>query len=525
MKKILSIMLALGLVLGMVVAAVPAAAQPAGDWTVVSFVSDEYCELKTASYNITLAPLPASLTQGYHTVTVKFPAGTGYPASYTAGSIRIGGADVFASEITRVGDEITFLVPTTILSGPVLIEFRSIGTRRFTNPPAGKYNVEVKTSRAPMSTWVKSQYNAVTLKYDPYTIVPTVSTYKWVLDFDQIGGYEDIGLNVVPPFQMCGQETIGFVDPLIAGRYVTPFDLLLRASPAGCAGCPLMAAEMIMTARPTTTARAHLYDASAQTVAKNFTSTDPLVAGSTYALGSWDPLPANPTDTWDFGLHFDTPGTYTFCFVLEYSGTGVCELGCADVTRCVDFVVYQEKDSFKIDPFTQKWNFFSSPLVLKDGDIEVVLGAILDQPVPQLKHVVHYDNALGKWFGFFPGSSLPAGYQSLTTIEDGKAYAVRMKATYEGFSSTYVPYLWLFGNEAPEFPAPPLSYQVYEGWTMMGFTSTAAMDFEDYLYPSLVGDGAAWHFGFLSSGDNMNPGEGYWVYFDADGTVVPGVSP
>ena len=526
MKKILSIILALGLVLGVSLAALPVGAQfgsGSADWTLVTVGVAPDCELTRATYTIgftTNMPLDMS----FH-VFVEFPAGTGIPATgaWRANNILINTIPVNPAEITTEGNVVKFRVPQLIGTGPITVVFQAAGVplRGIVNPVAGKYNLFVKTDRPSMSNWVKSGWAGAALGYVPYVIAPTVSTYEWVLNFEKT--YPGIGLDVVPPFKMCGQVGYGFEDAPL-DRWVSRFDLTLEADRVGCVPCPYMAAAMVMLARPSTTARAHLYNDMTLPAAFNFTSTT-VVAGSTFLLGYWASLPTDPAALWEFGFHFDTPGTYTFALVLtSLAEEDECDLVCADVVRIVDFQVYQAKDAIRIDPFTQKWNFFSSPLILKDGSIETLLAPVIAGG--QLKHVVHYDNALGKWFGFFPGSSLPVGYQSLTEIKDGKGYAVRMKANYESFNPALVPYLWLFGNEEPEFPAPPLSYQVKKGWTMMGFTSiSTTMTPTEYLYPSAVTPGSVWT---LTTGFDpafMTPGLGYWVYFSADGTVVPQVGP
>jgi len=530
-KKILSILLALGLVLGMVVAAMPAAAQPypwGPDWTIVYVSIDDNCELVLASYNITFNA-DATLTQGVHTISVKFPEGTGYPAAWRTGHIKVNNVSVFASEITQDGDVVTFLTPTTTSAGNVLVQFLvdaifpdAVPTG-IKNPPAGLYHLEVKTSRAPMSTWVKSTFSMAQWRYNPYVIRPTVSAYKFVMDFGPT--YTGIAEDFVPPFQACGQDQFGIEDAAL-GRWATRFNLTLSADPPwfyGCQPCPNMQVRLVMKGRPTSTAKAHLYSGNAVPAVHNFTAT--TGAASRYPLTGVITLDPIPGLQWDLGLHFDTVGIYTFDIQLLYTGSGQCELGCATVIREVEFDVKQVKDAAAI-PLYEKWNLISLPLVPFDTDIDAML-ASLDTfgtfTSSQLVSIWNYDAFDKEWFVYGNGQ------ESLTDIVDGKSYWFRLKYIHASPNPTQVLNWWVFGTEKARPPMGPLEYEVAEGWNMVGFTSMSNMFASTYLWnwgapdPVIYGwNQNQWNlqtWQLIPFGANLVSGQGYWMAFPEGGFI------
>jgi len=156
MKKILSILVALGLVLGLSVMATPTSA----DGLAATVVVSPACAGAKAAYNITFN-ITASLTAGVHSITIKFPAGTVIPSPVPDDAIFINAAgatlspSVFGSEVTVSGTTVTFLVPMhldPVADNPITVMFLNKVTDpkwAITNPPAGTYNLCVSTSRAP----------------------------------------------------------------------------------------------------------------------------------------------------------------------------------------------------------------------------------------------------------------------------------------------------------------------------------------------------------------------------------------
>jgi len=156
------------------------------------------------------------------------------------------------------------------------------------------------------------------------------------------------------------------------------------------------------------------------------------------------------------------------------------------------------------------WNLISLPLIPLDSSISAVLAGILDNVIS----VWHWDAAAKRWYAFQPG-----GPSDLTSMRDGKAYWVNMKAADT---------LKLAGTDMPKGTQPPPAYDVVVGWNMVGFKSTTNATAKAYL------DGTEYVriYGFKNGGwftipgpdyDNpeMEPGLGYWVAFTKAGTIYP----
>jgi hypothetical protein len=137
------------------------------------------------------------------------------------------------------------------------------------------------------------------------------------------------------------------------------------------------------------------------------------------------------------------------------------------------------------------------------------------------------------------------GQTSLSTLEDGKGYWVKVDYTL-GSATKYpgapIGGLWVWGTTKPVPPAGPSAYAVCDGWNMIGFTEgcPGGMWDEDYLwnfwpmgntnptdphdYGAVYGWDAtnqAWETSFAPWWVYMDPGEGFWVSFDGDGTILP----
>jgi len=157
------------------------------------------------------------------------------------------------------------------------------------------------------------------------------------------------------------------------------------------------------------------------------------------------------------------------------------------------------------------WNLISLPLIPLDSAINAVVAGILDNVIS----VWHYDAAAKRWYSFAPGAS-----SDLTSMRDGKAYWINMKAAQN---------LTLAGRENAVPPALPPTYDVVVGWNMVGFKSTATnVTAEDYLTGTdpvrIYGfENGAWFFipGPPYNNPKMKPGLGYWVAFAEPGTIYP----
>ncbi len=157
----------------------------------------------------------------------------------------------------------------------------------------------------------------------------------------------------------------------------------------------------------------------------------------------------------------------------------------------------------------QGWNLISLPLIPDDGNITAVLADIMGN----VSIVWSYDAATGEWSSYIPGGPTP----SLTTMVDGKGYWIDMNAA---------------GNltiEGVELPLPQgilPTYQVVEGWNLIGFKSCSSRIASDYLagleghYSSIYGydNGAPF---LVAPGQAFSPGHGYWLAATEAGIIYP----
>jgi hypothetical protein len=560
-RKIISILVALGLVLALSAVATPVAAKITG----VSFTVVPNCAGQVGVWNISFTT-SASLTEGLHEVCIVFPDGTeipptgAYPAgAWKKGDIEMDGIDVFAEEITVTGTTVCFLVPVDFTAGAHFVTFTSDAC--IVNPPPSWKYVSVYTSREPDSTPVASLY--------PKKIIPCESSYGFY--WDSSPTYPGIAPYFVPPFKMCGQAnntTIGIegavAHPYIADGYMNAFNLTFEAYPVGCeAPCENVTITVSLVASPQFPCLTKV-----STVTLNLT--DP---GGTYTMTTknltWDPctmvepaeidiavdmpLAANTAIEWAGLIHFDTVGEYTLCFKAVCPGGATCEPpDCTDgglllAEDCFDFTVHQWKDANKIE-LDEKWNLISLPLVPFDTDIDALLASLSSYALDgdgcaDLVSIWHYDRCLDEWFVHGNGQS------SLTDMVDGDAYWVRMTYPMGDCRPIYQQLLgicvlspasynwWVFGTHKAMPPAAPSAYPVCAGWNMIGFTSWMDDTMANYLwnfggglpeqpYPLVygwdnTGDWLTSGWKVVTSGDNFEVGQGYWAAFGADGTIFP----
>jgi len=496
-RKIISILVALGLVLGLSVMATPVSANV----TTPAVTLSNYCACAGAAYNISFNTT-ASLTEGVHSVCIEFPAGTTVPTAYEAGDILINGVPVFVSEVTVTGTKVCFLTPVDFPAGPILVQF-VIGAGIKNPCVAGAYKLKVSTSRAPDATPVESA---------AYTIVPAVSDYVWLLDFSPT--YPGIAPEFVPPFKACGQEDFGTYNATIDG-YLEAFNLTLKADPAGCAP-PCTEAEIYMKLMAAPAGGTVTLDIGGVW----FTLTeddlgDKVVLDAAFALAA-DTIVVFPSQ-----VHFDTVGTYQICFYLECPEVTGCDPEAEEiiVERCVDFKVHQWKDAAKIT-LREKWNLISLPLVpLEDPPVADLLASIPAADRANILSIWNYDRCTDTWATWGNGQS------SLTELVDGDAYWMRLKYPLTGCGNIS---WWVWGTEKPMPPASPAEYEVCDGWNMVGFLGTADLDPDLYLWnwagnmPVIYGwDQGCWTaqgWNLIDTEDLM-PGQGYWMAFNGNGAV------
>ena len=198
-----------------------------------------------------------------------------------------------------------------------------------------------------------------------------------------------------------------------------------------------------------------------------------------------------------------------------------------DVSSRHDSDLYTVGESSGGMSLTGGWNLISLPVVPFDTSIESVL-ASLAFPY-DLISIWYYDCCEGEWLVYADGDT---GFKTLMTMEDGKAYWVRMRYPEEqhsdpSTSGTYPYALWVFGTKIPMPPSLPSSYDVCDGWNMVGFRSMEEMAPEDYLaHFSLSEYGAIYGWDphlqdWITNPGNLVPGYGYWIPFSLAGAIHP----
>jgi hypothetical protein len=172
--------------------------------------------------------------------------------------------------------------------------------------------------------------------------------------------------------------------------------------------------------------------------------------------------------------------------------------------------------SYNITLYTG-WNLVSLPLIPDNTSIADVTAGINDT----VAIIWGWDAEGQAWLWNVPDNAL----STLTTMEPSSGYWFFMNspATLE-----------VFGQEMPDPPTLTPAYDVFEEWNLIGFTSTTSMSPESYLasiagnYSIIWGwdaEGQAWLWYVpgnpASILTTMEPGDGYWLWGTAEGTIVP----
>jgi hypothetical protein len=499
-RKIISILVALGLVLGLSAIATPVAA----DVTEPEVDVLNPCACETSAYNITFN-ITASLTEGVGCVCIKFPDGTTVPTEYEFGDIVINGESVHPEEITVTGTEVCFIPPAHIDDpGPVWVFFSTDAAIKNPCVPATDYTLEVKTCRAPDADYVESE---------DYVIQPAVSSYGFSFDFSPT--YEGLADDFVPPLKECGQDGFGVQN---GTRWDTVFNLTFAATEEGCdTPCENATIYLTLTALGDEDATVTVSINGTWFVLTDADLDEPIAVVNVTLTTTF-------TITWNSTIHVDTMGKgYEICFSAECPGSAdPCDpYGEEEFARdCLEVDVYQFKEAFKI-PLYRKWNLISLPLVpLVDPPIEETLSAYAF--ADEIEAVWYYDRCANEWL--VSPAGLPGSDAELTTMEDGKAYWILIEHTPATMGDP-LDGLWTWGTEKPVPPASPSAYPVCDGWNMIGFTETANMLDSAYLWNITYGSVYGWIPGsqsyYLVTVGNMTPGEGYWASVSGSGTIYP----
>lgn len=154
------------------------------------------------------------------------------------------------------------------------------------------------------------------------------------------------------------------------------------------------------------------------------------------------------------------------------------------------------------------WNLVSLPLIPFESDVEALLADV----ATSVASVWSYEAATRLWSSYVPDGPLP----TLTHLVDGKGYWIAMDAPDT---------LRVEGRELPAPPSMPPTYEVVEGWNLIGFKSCISRTVDDYLagvggYTVVQGYAHGDYFRVLGP-EYMEPGHGYWVAVTGAGTIYP----
>jgi hypothetical protein len=568
-KKILSILLALGVILGLTVTAAPVAAQPCvcptGSTPIP--IDDllappnpvDFCAGQISDYEIGNAGTPILTPQALLSDTdkfsVDFPADTDL-SGIVAADVIIQPWGGSPAAITVSGQHLEFVIPWAAFAADVI-------------PMSTAYWLEVHNVLNPTVSDTYCLYvdfcdDAICtpIQFDcgTYFVAPAQKIVDFHFDFSAT--FTGIAEDYIPPFKACGLMTDapnGINTVLIAGDYYYDFDLILRDENGGCSN-------------PCTTPSRFWFEVTkcppGETINLQF---DPLNVyacggpiiyaltdaniGTQYSLlpcwGGWPPGDV----PYQIYLHVTSPGDYELQFFVECPAGGcpLCGGPTVVATGVLPFTAFQFLDASKVD-LEEKWDLVSLPLFPYDTSIASVLGSM--DRIDQLVSAWYFDQCedpapdAGVWHSAVYDAVAGTFAGDLTDLRAGNAYWIR---TLHAGETGYVAGpngFWVFGSHAI-MPTPTGvdmgSFDVCEGWNMVGFkppwvgvplAPTTQVDGNagaGYLWNygafgqvnygliyewnslPLPGDWTTWLPTFLT----MNPGEGYWIPFDGDGEIYP----
>ncbi len=166
----------------------------------------------------------------------------------------------------------------------------------------------------------------------------------------------------------------------------------------------------------------------------------------------------------------------------------------------------------------EDWNLMSLPLIPDTPAIGTILASISEN-VDVIWGYDPVNSPADPWAMYVPGVI----EDDLTQMVDGMGYWVYMTG-----SAT----LTISGIEMPEPPTTPPTYEVASGWNLMGVKDVAleGIAYDEYLtsisddYSVIWGyDPETGYFNIhpLDEEAVLSPGQGYWLWMDVDGIIVP----
>jgi len=227
---------------------------------------------------------------------------------------------------------------------------------------------------------------------------------------------------------------------------------------------------------------------------------------STDAGGSWTTIASSETN--DDAYSWTVPSiTNSNCLVKVEAVDTAGKTG-LDVSNGV-FTITTSTEVTTID-MESDWNLISLMRIPTSSAIATVLSGVTENVAVAWS----YDASSTTWSSYIPDAA-----DDLVTMVDGKGYWVSMTS-----SDT----LTVSGQEMPDPPAVPRTYDVVVGWNLIGFKSTTAAIASDYLeaisgkYTLIYSYNAATQvYATVLASDNLEPGKGYWLAVTEAGTIYP----
>ena len=544
MRKILSILMALGVILGLTLAAAPVAAQPCvcpATMDSTDVATAPFCAGSASNYvigGVDTFLLPITLIEGTDWLSVDFPAGTDL-SSVVFGGVSIDGSPLTAaSQLVVSGEHLEALIPIALGFGTMLADTGHTMTVNgvINTATAGTYCLYVDY----MESCAPGGCAPVQFACGPLVISPAVKDVGCHFDFSP--AYAGIAEDYIPAF--------------LAGAAVTPFNFILRDENGGCSD-------------PCTTPSAYWFEVTkcplGETITFAFTgavgspwtlTNADVVAGTKFALPwtVWPPADVITACT----IGFSSPGDYELQFFVQCPAGGCPGCGGPEVvTHCIlAATAYQYMDSFKV-PLEDKWNLVSLPLFPFDTSIEHVLSSMDD--ITQLVSVWYFGQCedaapdVGVWHTEAYDAATDTFAGDVDDIQTGKAYWIRTLHSGETGYAAGVNGFWVFGTHAimPDPTGVDMGYfDVCEGWNMVGFKAPwpggvvgpqadwlVGPPITGYLYNFNTGVMDTVHYGMIyewaplpvpgawvtqtPGTATLNPGLGYWIAFDGDGEIYP----
>jgi len=509
-RKIISILVTVGLVMAFSVVAMPTTGAACGATVVVNST----CACTSANYTIDFDS-PVTLLPVNDFISVEFAAGTTF-AFLSENDITVNNFPVDdIDDVVITGTRIEFAVPEDagiIEAGdPVTLFIDNVK-----NPcVAGDYELTLDYDLACCA--------GVTFDCAEYTITPLESEYDFF--WDSSPTYDgNITFGFVPPFKVCGQDE--FPNYELDGKFLNLFDLYLMPKVVGCLS-PCVGDDVTVTATITAAPAGANVTLNLSGVVTWYVF-DPEDDAPEIDLGD-HALGANTTVVWNNAIHFDMVGDYQICVEAWCPGDYTCPT-CSDepvliADECFDISVYQHKTAVKI-PLYRKWNLISLPLVPLE-DPNAIEGVLAAYDGPDIISVYYFDCTDG-WKVWGDGQS------SLTTMEDGKSYWVKVEYSHSDPTKApgdFAGALWVWGTPQPVPPNSPAAYPVCDGWNMVGLTGhTALADIGDAAYFWSVtygqlyawdGDNQMWVSELGGTLPDLQVGEGYWIAVAGADIIYP----